>query len=186
MTLCSSIVRGFWLGPRHRPIIPVNPLGRALRKLIGEETGVAAVEAALVVPVLVLFGFGVLEFSNGFFDHQQVTTGVRDAARYLARVSDPTDATSQGYAKNLAVSGAIAGGKARVAGWTVANVTIAIANVANPINPATGELTYRGANPLKIVTVSTSFPYRQMGFLTAFGLATPPLTVAHSERWIGG
>jgi Flp pilus assembly protein TadG len=158
-------------------------MARLLRKLLGEESGTAAVEAAITLPMLLLLGSGVFEFSNAFFDHQEITTGIRDAARYLARVPVPTDATSQAYAKNLAVNGVITGGTARVRGWKVGNVVITITPVANA--PVNGEPPYRGPDPLNIVTVSTVFPYQQIGLLKAFGLASPTFNVAHSERAIG-
>ena len=43
-----------------------------------------------MVPVLFTLMFGVLEFSYYFYQQHLVSTGVRDAARYLARVQDPT------------------------------------------------------------------------------------------------
>jgi Flp pilus assembly protein TadG len=160
-------------------------MARLLRKLLEDASGTAAVEAAVALPMLLLLGSGVFEFSNAIFDHQEIATGIRDAARYLARVQDPTVATSQTYAKNLAVNGVITGGTARVRGWKVGNVTITITQVANPLL-ANGEPTYRGPNPLDIVTVSTAYPYQQIGLLKAFGLPSPTFNVVHSERAIGG
>jgi len=153
-----------------------------LRRLLGEQSGTAAVEAAVALPVLLVLASGVFEFSNAVFDHQEITTGIRDAARYLARVQDPADGTSQTYAKNLAVNGVIIGGTARVRGW--GNVTITITHVANPLL-ANGERTYRGPDPLSIVRVWTAYPYQQIGLLGAFGLPSPTFSVSHSERAIG-
>jgi Flp pilus assembly protein TadG len=162
----------------------VNAIVSLLRRLLGEQSGTAAVEAAVALPVLLVLASGVFEISNAVFDHQEIATGVRDAARYLARVTDPTNATSQTYAKNLAVNGVITGGTARVRGWKVGNVTITITAVANAPG-ANGEPPYRGPNPLNIVTVSTAYLYQQIGLLEAFGLPSPTLNVVHSERAIG-
>jgi Flp pilus assembly protein TadG len=156
-----------------------------LKRVVREEPGSALVEAAVVFPMLMVFGFGVFEFSNVFFQHQEVTTGVRDAARYLARVDNPSDATAQLRAKTLAVTGAIDGTKPRVPGWTVGGVTITVDSIPNPVIAATSAPAYRGSNPLNIVKVSTSFSYQQMGFLTGFGLGAATFNLAHSERSIG-
>jgi Flp pilus assembly protein TadG len=159
-----------------------------LKKLIGDERGSAIVEAAFTFPLLVTFGFGVFEFSNAFYDHQEITTGIRDAARYLARVPVPITGANETEAKNLAVFGG--GANPRVQGWTTGEVGIALTIVANPINPATGETTYRGGDPLNnfqitIVTVTAAVPYPPLGFLTAFGLPVPTFNLAHTERSIG-
>ena len=80
---------------------------------------------------------GVFEFSWYFYNQQLVEIGVRDAARYMARVQvagtpntpcTQTDSSGTLYttdAANIAVTGQTAsGGTARVSGWTAANVTI--------------------------------------------------------------
>jgi len=169
-----------------------------LKKLIREDSGTATIEAAVVFPMLMTLGFGAIEFSNAFYDHQEISTGIRDAARYMARVTDPSNnpcnnSTAVGYAKNLAVNAVISGGSARIPGftksessWTTGNVTITCTAVANPVNAATGERSYRGQSTLYIVTVTTAVTYPQFGFMTYLGLSAPTINLSHSERWIGG
>ncbi|MGH6852284.1 MAG: TadE/TadG family type IV pilus assembly protein [Methylocella sp.] len=158
-----------------------------LKKLISDDRGAAIVEAAVTFPVLLTLGLGVFEFSNAFYDHQEITTGVRDAARYMARVPGScADATAVSNATNLAVNGAIAGGTPRVSGWT--GVAIGCATVANPL--VAGERTYRGGDPnnnyaITIVTVTASVPYQGFGLLSYRRLTPPTFTLAHSERSIG-
>ena len=157
-----------------------------LKRLIREDRGAAIVEATIVLPLLLTLGFGVLQFSNAFYDHQQITTGIRDAARYLARVPNPNNGAAQANAQNLAVYGNIGGtGPARVPAWTIGQVTPTITTVANP-SAATGNLTLRGPDPLTIIVVSAAVPYPGLGFLTYLGLASPTINITHSERWIGG
>jgi len=169
-----------------------------LEKLLRDGEGNAVVEFSIVLPLLVTLGFGAFEFSNAFFEHQEVTTGIRDAARYFARIpvniagadpcTDPNSAASIPSAQNIAVYGtAAAATNPRVQGWAPANVLITcVGPIANPINPATGEPTYRGASQLWMIEASTSFPYSSFGMLRAIGLTTPNLSAAHYERWIGG
>lgn len=165
-----------------------------LKRLMRDDRGAALVEAAVTFPVLITLGFGVFEFSNAFYAHQEITTGVRDAARYLARAelspAAPTcdaaiNAAAAG-AKNLAVYGNISGsGNARVYRWTAAMVTVTSTDVANAVDPQTGESPYRGFNPLCIVRVAAAVPYPQFGLLTYLGIGVPTFNLAHSERWIG-
>ena len=162
-----------------------------LKKLIRDDLGAALVEAAVTFPVLITLGAGVFEFSNAFYAHQEITTGVRDAARYLARAELRTAATTcdaaitaaTAGAKNLAVYGNIGGsGYARVQGWTTGMVAVTSTDVANTGTPPP----YRGPNPVCIVNVAAAVPYPQFGLLTYLGVAVPTFNLAHSERWIGG
>jgi Flp pilus assembly protein TadG len=164
-----------------------------LKKLIRDDLGAALVEAAVTFPVLITLGAGVFEFSNAFYAHQEITTGVRDAARYLARAElslippiatcDAAIAAKAAGAKNLAVYGNIGGsGYARVQGWTTGMVTVTSTDVANTGTPPP----YRGPNPVCIVNVAAAVPYPQFGLLTYLGVAVPTFNLAHSERWIGG
>jgi Flp pilus assembly protein TadG len=152
-------------------------MNRRILKFAEDETGAAAVEAAIVMPVLLFLAFGTIEFSNAYWDHQLISTGVRDAARYLARVNDPTDGAAQARAQNIAVHGNASGtGPLRVTGFTT--VTVAPVPIGNAAR------TYRGPNPIYIVTVSTTTTYQQFGMLTALGLTPPTFTISHSERSI--
>ncbi|MDI9848850.1 pilus assembly protein [Rhodoblastus sp. 17X3] len=171
--------------------------------MVQDTDGVALVETAIVLPLLITLGLGVFDFSNFFYQHQAVTTGVRDAARFLARNScatwdpsvDPATACSAqiGYAQQLAVYGCIPGfdascstSMARAPNWTTGKVSVRFASIANAVDKTTGEAPYVGGNPIYTVTVSTSFSYSQLGFLNALGLADPTIAVTHIERVIGG
>src|SRR5215210_4809621 len=96
---------------------------RRLRSLWSEERGAALIEGAVLAPFLLILPFGVYEFSWFFYRQHLVSTGVRDAARYLARTSfNPcTSTTYQNNAKAIATTkgftataGVISGGADRV------------------------------------------------------------------------
>lgn len=59
-----------------------------IRKFTRREDGVALVEFALFLPLFVLAFFVIVEFARSFFSYQGAVVGVRDAARYMARVTD--------------------------------------------------------------------------------------------------
>src|SRR5258706_15932819 len=100
-----------------------------LRLLRRDQDGSALVEGAVLVPLLFLLLFGVYEFSWFFYQQHLASTGIRDAARYLARVVhacnaySPTWASEEAYARNLATSGSINGGAERIRGWSAEMVT---------------------------------------------------------------
>jgi Flp pilus assembly protein TadG len=90
------------------------------------EDGSALVEASVLTPLLVSLYFGVFDFSWYFYNQQLVEAGVRDAARYMARIeltnrntnpcvqTDPTGTLYTINAANIAVAAQTAsGGTAR-------------------------------------------------------------------------
>lgn len=61
----------------------------------GEERGAAAVEFALVLPILVLILFGVIEFGGAYHAQLMVTGAAREAAREMAVGGDAAAATGR-------------------------------------------------------------------------------------------
>src|SRR5262249_47876993 len=106
--------------------------------------GSALLEGALVIPVLFSLIFGVLEFSYYFYQQHLVSTGVWDAATYLARCDDPTTTVNQTAAQNLAATGSVAGGSARrVQGFNPGDVSISFTSGDNSIDAVTGLRPFR-------------------------------------------
>lgn len=91
----------------------MNPF-KNKKKFKSDEDGVALVEFAIFLPLFVLAFFVVVEFSRVFFSYQGAIVGVRDSARYLARVSDGQiceDAgNTGGFVQVVATSGDQTGG----------------------------------------------------------------------------
>jgi hypothetical protein len=158
--------------------------------LAKNDDGTALIEGAIVVPVLCILLFGVYEFSWFFYQQHLISTGLRDAARFQARLSSPCDPLSfkwelnQVSAKNLATTGSIDGGDARVKGWTAASVRLNCQFIDNPIG-ANGLSSFRGGPVLYVVTASTRFTDPTLGFFGFLSLKTPTISVSHSERVIG-
>jgi Flp pilus assembly protein TadG len=48
---------------------------------MGDKTGVAVIEFAIVLPVLILFLFGIIEFGILFYDKAVITNASREGAR---------------------------------------------------------------------------------------------------------
>ena len=64
-----------------------------LRSVWRDSEGTATVEAAIILPVLFILVFGVFEFSWLIFQQHLISTGIDDAARYIARSATPNDPT---------------------------------------------------------------------------------------------
>jgi Flp pilus assembly protein TadG len=127
---------------------------------------------------------GLFEFGSLFYNFEMMQTGVRDAARYLARVADPV--ASEAAARNLAIRGTVdTSGSPRVKLWQPTHIQITYKTIPNPVDETTGRRLYRGRNPLIVVRVSTSFDHPGTGFLNAVGLGPVRVAAAHEERYVG-
>ena len=152
----------------------------------GDKRGTSLVEGAILFPFLFTLGLGMFEFGNLLYQYQLVMSGVRDAARHLARV-DITDASAETKAKNLALTGTVDGsGAARVSWWNAADITVTYPTIANPItNANTGARAYRGGANITEIRVTTTATYGSFGFLGYLGLGPISFTLEHRERHIG-
>lgn len=54
-----------------------------LRNFIRQTSGVAAIEFAIIAPILILFTFGIIELGRAFFFKQNLVTATDAAARLL-------------------------------------------------------------------------------------------------------
>lgn len=158
-----------------------------------DENGAALVEAAVLLPFLALLLFGAFEFSKIFYDRHLVETGVRDAARYLARTEDPLAAANRQQARSIAVYGTADGsGRPRVAWWTPAALQaggctgfcVVVSETANT-DPLTGARRFRGADSVRSVEVSAFLDHPGLGTFGLLGIRGLRTRVAHQERVIG-
>ncbi len=149
-----------------------------------DDRGASLVEMTLVTPFLVFLGLGISEFGHTFYHQHLITTGLRDASRYLARFDDPLGVAAD--AKDIAVTGSIGGTDKRVSWWNTGNITVTIQNIDNRKDINTGLRPYRGPDLLKVVRVATSGDHPGLGFLSAIGISSPLTnSVNHEERVIG-
>jgi len=92
------------------------------------QGGVAAVEFAITMFLLLLIGAGLVEFGRAFWFYDAVVKGTRDAARYLSTVPTANLAgVGATTASNIVVQAATAGG---VPAFSSANVSISCAPTA--------------------------------------------------------
>lgn len=146
-------------------LLPARFLGR-------DERGAAAVELALLMPLLALMLAGMVDLARAVWQHQIAVKAARDSVRFLTRMPAPWDTPSiQSQAVNLARTGSL-GGEAPP---LTANISATFSY------PATAAAGLEGSNRMVVGVVSVDFEP-----LTGFALV-PVLTLraAHAERYIG-
>ncbi len=74
-----------------------------MKKMLHDQKGVAAVEFAIVVPLLVVFIFGIIEFGLVLFDKAVVTNASREAAR-AGIVFRPDPRFDETYIRNVGLN----------------------------------------------------------------------------------
>jgi len=92
---------------------------------LARQQGVAAIEFALLLVLLLMFVAGIVEFGRAFWYYDALTKATRDGARYLSntRVSAlvALDTATQDQAKQMVVNAAT---QAQVPSFTSADVTV--------------------------------------------------------------
>lgn len=103
-----------------------------------DRTASAAAEMALMLPVLFALIFTTYEGGHYMWSEHKVLKGVRDGARYAARLPftnydctddelvGPDGATRTTEIKNLTRTGSISGGTPKVPGWTDGDITVSV------------------------------------------------------------
>ncbi len=140
---------------------------------LGGQQGAVMVEVLMVVPIMLVFALGVLEFGALFWERQLMQTGVRDAARYLARCNPAFSPCSIAEARNIAFFGNPAGeGALRLPVWHLDDQL----TVQQPFPPAEG----RG-----LVTVTGHFTYEGSPLVSALRLPLIEVRYANTQRYAG-
>jgi len=141
------------------------------------ERGAVLAEALIVMPFVTLFSVGILEFGNMLWQKEQIETGLRDAARYLARCQSNTsfvEACTRTIATNIAFYGTaspVSGTPLRVSGWGPSTAVITI------IPPA--------GTAGDVITVSTSHAYDSSNMFAVLGIGAITIEAFHEQRYIG-
>jgi len=159
-----------------------------LARWLAGSGGAAAVELALVLPVLMVLAFGFLEVGRLFWTYHIASSSVRDAARYAARLglTCPGNTNSFGSlapVRRLARTGSlIPGAPDLIPGWTSnGTVQVQVSCVANAGNALGGA--YNGVQNIPVVTVIGTTPYTPLFGDFIGGMATTTITVSNQQAW---
>lgn len=140
------------------------------RSITSCRAGSAAVEMALVMPLLLVLMFGSFELGNYFLDNHVVAKAARDGARYASRRGVQEYSCSAASAdvitktRNLIRTGQLSGGTGRLPGWTdPATITISVACNTTGNNGAAFTGIYSGMTTgTPVVTISVDVPYHSL------------------------
>jgi Flp pilus assembly protein TadG len=140
---------------------------RSLRAFHADKSGAAAVEFAMILPLLMMLTFAGLEGAHYLYVEHQVVKGVRDGARFAARQpfsiygcgsANVSDAAIETTIKNVTRYGTpavVTGQKPLVSTWTDAGTTV---TVDCPSTAFTGGIYSSLANAPR-VTVAANITY---------------------------
>lgn len=159
-----------------------------LARLVRSASGAAAAELALCLPMVMALMFGSFEGGNYLLTEHKIVKGVRDGARYAARLSHANyncgtgavNATAQTQIKEVTRTGRPSGGTVRVRGWS--NTTV---DVTLSCDAATNTGLYRDIGAAPRVLVSSVVPYPSL--LGRLGFDTSGVVVrAQAEAAVMG
>ena len=160
---------------------------RSVSSLVADRSGAAAVEMALVTPLLILLMFGTFELGHFFLSEHVVQKAARDAARYAARLPmssypscTPTSATLTQIQK-VARTGNPSGTVQRLEGWSSDSMTT-VAMSCDTSGTYTG-LFSDNPQGAPTITVTSSVPY--MPLWGALGFNTSSLVVSARSQTPG-
>jgi Flp pilus assembly protein TadG len=153
-------------------------MGRGLKSILGDMSGAAAAEMALVIPFLVTLMFGSVELGRYFMDSHIVAKGVRDGARFAGRqpfneMPCGGSATDEADIKDLVRTGTTTdGAPSRLSYWTdPTTITVTITCDSTAAYTSSG-IYVNATGGARRVTVSATVPY-----VTLFGFTLRSLTV---------
>jgi hypothetical protein len=158
---------------------------RTFRLLLRETRAAAAVEMALVLPILLILLFGSLELGNYFMNEHSLVKAVRDGARFAARQSFQNYTGCTGApggtvvddTQNLVMNGFLSGGSALTPNISADDITLEVSCASSAdgqemlgIYRSRFGSTCDGATAngcAQVVSVTASVPYRPV--VSAFG-----------------
>jgi len=162
----------------------------------GAVSGSALIEFSLLLPILMGLMVGAFEFGRYFQQTHVVNKGVKNAARYLARIENgdlcPSPAGGSFAndtldARDLAQYGSFdtTGKSLIIPAWDSSSTFTASVTCAP--NPETGGIRdYRGPAVLPVIQVTTTFTYDDIGMLDFIRPSGLDITATHEELYIGG
>jgi len=165
--------------------------------LVRCRNGIAAVEFALILPVLAVMLFGMIDLGRLLTDYHLVSKSVRDATRYLSRA----DATAMALtcatlndasqpiieAKNLALTGRIDGNPNTepLLNYWRNPATITVTPSCRDNSAPTYSGFFEGVPNIQVITVSAAVQFPLLNGWVLDRGATLTFAVLHQEIHIG-
>lgn len=156
-----------------------------MKKLHHFESGLAAIEFALILPVLLILAFATIDVGRLLFQYDILTKSTRDATKYVARIVKPKPnslpdelvayAAIEAQAINLARCG------------TITTCTVPLVKGLEPLNiklsyPIPDPVTGINYVQIQINNYSTSFLTSALGSLVTKNLGTISVTMRQIQQ----
>jgi Flp pilus assembly protein TadG len=160
-----------------------------LRQIRADMRGTAAVEMALVMPVLLFIMFGVVELGNYFMNEHSLVKAVRDGARFAARQNFTNYTSCSGVpggtvvtdTQNVVMNGYLSGGSVLTPNISASDIDLTTQCFTGAVGGQTMQGVYRGrANGAQIVTVTATVNYRPI--LAAFGFTGLGMSISATSQ----
>lgn len=153
---------------------------RQLRALRRDRRGASFIEAAVVLPILVIIVCGAFDFGRAFSTLSDAQRDLRTATRFLATLPAialcGTDQWGLQQARKLALTGKVDNtGTQHLPGWTATDITM--------LRPTAAECG-SAAGPL-VVKLNGRIKYEGLIWHTVGIPGTITFSIDHEERWLG-
>ena len=152
------------------------------RRYKEDERGVASIEAALILPLLVLIGFGIVDSSLLLMQNHKLSAGLVSAGNYLSQSDDPKALETK--AKNLAISGQFRDDhEPHFDNLKGNSISILYRQIPNP--ELDGTRAYRGGDFINVIEIKGEAPFKGIGLLSSLSGGKLSLSARHEVRLIG-
>jgi Flp pilus assembly pilin Flp len=167
-----------------RIIQGLKGLRRKGRLLLRDEDGVALVEFALVLPMMLVVFAVIVEGSRMMIGYQSAIAGVRDATRYLSRIVPVNICPPIGSGSLTAYDPLVPAIATQSMGNFMLPPLVIVKSVSSRLD-CTNTGSYR-VSPAPVVTVTAqvdiTFPFAGIFTLVGSSFGTTPLTTSISDQ----
>ncbi|MBL6935016.1 MAG: pilus assembly protein [Alphaproteobacteria bacterium] len=160
----------------------LHALGTSIRdvvtQLMRDRRGAAAVEFALVTPVLLMMMLTLFELGRGYVQANAIEKGLRNGALYAARSENPLSADDQASAFNLAKTGTLDGsGGFLASAWADGAATLDLTTTTFTVDTET----------IPVYRMDASVPFDPMfpDMMSWLGLGDITITLNHEQAYVG-
>lgn len=146
-------------------------------KIFHNEKGDVVVEFAAALPLLLLLSMGMTEIGRALMQANTVEKGMRAAAIYAARSTNPTSGQALINITNIAKTGTIDGsGDVLVSGWSLSEASLIVSEATFDLD---------GTN-IPVIRLNASVPFDPImpGVMSFFGLNDYTINLSHEQAFI--
>ena len=154
------------------------PIRALWNRLANDSRGVAALEFAFFLPILLVLAGGIFDVGRALYQAETVDKALRDGAIYAAHLADPFSATAETAVENLVKTGNPDGtGDYLVSGFADASASVSVTSLSYDLD----------GTSLPVIKVSAQVPFDPL-FPVLFSLFDPSLftiRLSHEQAYIG-